>query len=142
MLAPAVKMPPLCGPAVKDSPLSVKLPTKTFVVSKAEPVRVGLVTVTELAQTAFMSERTLIRRFQETTGMSPGAWLTQQRLDFARGLLESKGTSIEDVARLSGFGNSATLRLHFRRRLGISPTDYRRQFRAVSGQMTSKIAAL
>ncbi len=96
-------------------------------------------TVAELARIALMSERTLIRRFQETTGMSPAAWLTHERLEFARGLLERPGTSIEDVARLSGFGNSATLRLHFRRRLGISPTDYRRQFRSASTRTTPRV---
>src|SRR5437868_5959864 len=42
-------MPPLCGPALNDSALRVKLPTEPFVVSKAEPVRVGLDTATELA---------------------------------------------------------------------------------------------
>ena len=45
----AEKIPPLCGPAVKDSAPRVKLPTRPLVVSKAEPARVGLVTVTGLA---------------------------------------------------------------------------------------------
>src|SRR5439155_16973628 len=49
VLAPAGKIPPTCGPAVKDSTLMLKLPTSALVVSNAEPVRVGLETATELA---------------------------------------------------------------------------------------------
>jgi transcriptional regulator GlxA family with amidase domain len=43
----------------------------------------------ELAAHAAMSTRTFARRFQEETGLSPGRWLTQQRLRRARHLLES-----------------------------------------------------
>jgi len=44
----------------------------------------------------------------------------------AQRLLETTGTSVEEVARRSGF-TAQTLRLHFRRILRTSPTGYRRQ---------------
>lgn len=85
-------------------------------------------TIGGLAQRAAMSERTFNRRFLEATGQTPGVWLVTSRVDHARVLLEAKSLSIEEVARRSGFGSPATLRHHFRRLLGVSPTDYRAQF--------------
>ncbi len=87
-------------------------------------------TIAELARLAAMSERTFNRRFLDATGLTPGAWLVAARVDRARALLEAADLSIEDVALRSGFGGPATLRHHFRRQLGLSPTDYRAQFGA------------
>ena len=81
-----------------------------------------------MAREAAMSERTMIRRFKESLGASPGEWLTETRVDAARQLLEAGATSIEEVAELAGFGSVATLRHHFRTRLGTSPAAYRNRF--------------
>jgi AraC family transcriptional activator FtrA len=88
-----------------------------------EPLRVA-----ELAQRAKMSERTLMRRFQAATGMTPGEWITHMRVDNARQLLEGTGLSIEVIAARAGFGTATTLRHHFRNKVGISPVEYRRRF--------------
>ena len=81
-----------------------------------------------LAAETHMSIRTFLRRFHATTGMTPGEWLLTERLSRAREILETTTHPIERVAALSGFGSAATLRLHFRNRLGISPVDYRGRF--------------
>jgi AraC family transcriptional activator FtrA len=86
-------------------------------------------TIARLASKAGMSRRTFIRRFQETTGMSPGEWVVQARVSRARGLLETTQLAIEDVATATGFGSADTLRHHFRTRLGTSPVHYRTSFR-------------
>jgi AraC family transcriptional activator FtrA len=80
------------------------------------------------AQAAGMSERTLLRRFREATGLTPADWLIAARVERARELLESSRRSIEEVAHLSGFGAATTLRHHFQRRLGVSPAAYRQRF--------------
>lgn len=85
-------------------------------------------TVSAMATMAAMSERTFIRRFREATGQSPADWLIGARVDRARELLEAGAVSIEEVARLSGFGGPPTLRHHFRRKLGVSPGEYRSRF--------------
>lgn len=85
-------------------------------------------TVAQWATLAAMSERTFLRRFRETAGMTPGEYLAMARLDRARELLESTGMSIDAIALDCGFGTAATLRHHFRRRLGITPTGYRSRF--------------
>jgi transcriptional regulator GlxA family with amidase domain len=83
----------------------------------------------DLAAHAHMSVRTFTRRFRDETGVSPGRWLLQQRVDRARTLLESTDLGVDQVARRSGFGTAGSLRQHFQASLGVSPTSYRRTFR-------------
>jgi AraC family transcriptional activator FtrA len=86
-------------------------------------------TIRFLATKAGMSERTFQRRFEQTTGESVGEWLLRERLGHARTLLEGRAdTTLDDIAVASGFGTLATLRHHFRKRLGTSPSAYRRIF--------------
>ena len=81
-----------------------------------------------LARQAAMSERTFIRKFRAATGMTPADWLTRARIDRVRELLEGTSLSIGDIATRTGLGTPATLRHHFRRRLGLSPVAYRQRF--------------
>lgn len=82
----------------------------------------------ELAERARMSERTLLRRFEEATGCSPKQWLTRERLNRARELLEGTDVPVERVADLCGFGSADTLRHHFRHHVKLSPARYRERF--------------
>ena len=52
------------------------------------------------------------------------------RVERARRLLETASTPTEAVAAQCGFGTVETLRRAFRRRLGVSPGQYRERFRA------------
>jgi transcriptional regulator GlxA family with amidase domain len=83
-----------------------------------------------LAGHARMSVRTFSRRFRAETGMSPGAWLTQQRIEHARHLLETTDLPVDAVAERAGLGTGASLRQHMRAALGVSPLAYRKTFRA------------
>lgn len=85
-------------------------------------------TVDQLAEKAHMSPRTFARIFPSETGMSPGRFIEQLRIDRARELLESGAEGLEQVARESGFGREERLRRAFQRRLGISPAQYRAHF--------------
>ena len=89
----------------------------------AEPWRAA-----ELARRAGASERSFLRRFRAATGTTPGEWLSAARVDAARELLETTALPVERVAERVGLGTAATLRHHFRRRVGTSPADYRRRF--------------
>ncbi|MFT4083220.1 MAG: helix-turn-helix domain-containing protein [Nocardioides sp.] len=85
-------------------------------------------TLAQLAAHAHVSIRHLTRRFQAETGLSPLQWLVHQRIDRARILLESTMLPMEQVARLSGLGSSESLRQHFVKRVGITPSGYRASF--------------
>ena len=67
-------------------------------------------------------------RFRETTGVPPGEWLIRQRVARARHLAETTDLTVEEVATRSGFGAVETLRFHFRRVVGTTPSAYRRAF--------------
>ncbi|QYC43898.1 HTH-type transcriptional regulator CdhR [Nonomuraea coxensis DSM 45129] len=84
-----------------------------------------------LAAHARMSVRTFTRRFREETGVSPARWLTAQRVQHARHLLETTGLGVEEVARRSGFGTAVSLRQHLHAAVGVAPLAYRHTFRRV-----------
>lgn len=86
----------------------------------------------DMADQESMSVRTFTRRFREEAGISPGQWLTRQRVERARHLLESTDLSVEHVAREAGFGTAQSMRQHVQSALGVPPTVYRRTFRAGS----------
>ena len=85
-------------------------------------------TVGSLAARATMSARTFARRFVDETGRTPMQWVTDQRVLYARRLLEETDLDIDRVADKSGFGTATLLRHHFRRIIGVTPSDYRRRF--------------
>ncbi|MFE9678390.1 GlxA family transcriptional regulator [Streptomyces sp. NPDC006259] len=90
----------------------------------------------DMAAQEAMSVRTFTRRFREEVGVSPGQWLTRQRVERARHLLESTGLSVDQVAREAGFGTAQSMRQHLQAALGVTPTAYRRTFRAESAVRT------
>ena len=85
-------------------------------------------TVAALAARAHMSMRTFARRFVEETGRTPIQWVTDQRVLYARTLLEETDLDVDRIAERSGFGTATLLRHHFRRIIGVTPSDYRRRF--------------
>lgn len=85
-------------------------------------------TIAGLAAHARMSPRTFLRRFAEETGSTPLQWILRARVDTARELLESTRLSVDRVAEQVGLGTGSNLRLHFRRLLDVSPSEYRATF--------------
>ena len=86
-------------------------------------------TLDDVAQQLHMSRRTFSRQFRATTGMALGPWLAQQRLARAQQLLESTDAPLESIAVQCGLGSAQNLRLQFRKVLGLTPQQWRRQFR-------------
>jgi len=91
------------------------------------------ITLIKMANFASISFRTLNRRFQEQLHMSPLQWVIQARLKRAQCLLETTDQSIEAIAGNVGFGSSASLREHFVKNFGNSPSGYRHIFRKKAG---------
>lgn len=85
-------------------------------------------TVEHLARRCAMSPRTFARRFRAATGTTPLRWLTDQRVDRARQLLETTDHPIDVVADRCGLGSAANLRKHLRRLADTTPSAYRRTF--------------
>jgi transcriptional regulator GlxA family with amidase domain len=80
-----------------------------------------------------MSPRTFARQFLRQNGTTPHQWLIHQRLLAAQRMLEKTGESVDRIAEAVGLQTAATLRLHFSRVLGTSPTSYRKRFSMRAG---------
>lgn len=87
-----------------------------------------------LAAKAAVSIPTLHRRFRAELGCTPLQWITAQRMDLARRLIESTALSMDTVAQRSGLGTAANLRAQMRRHVGVTPTAYRQRFGPASGR--------
>jgi transcriptional regulator GlxA family with amidase domain len=109
-------------PQARDSSTA---PARTWALSHlGEPL-----SLRNLAAQASMSVRTFTRRFRDETGISPAQWLAQQRVEYARQLLENTDLPIDRIAARAGFGTATSLRQHLHATLGISPSLYRNTFR-------------
>ncbi len=86
-----------------------------------------------LAGRVHMSPRHFARVFTRETGMTPGEFIEQARLQRAQRELEHRGASIETVAARCGFKSGDVMRRVFLRRLGVSPGDWRDRFSTSAG---------
>jgi transcriptional regulator GlxA family with amidase domain len=84
-------------------------------------------TLETLADVAAMSPRHLTRSFRRATGISIKGFATRVRLRMAEDLLQDPGHSVEQVAADCGFKDARQLRRLWRRRFGMSPSDWRRK---------------
>ena len=83
-------------------------------------------TLNEIAAHASTSVRTLSRRFKASTGTTPAQWMLEARIRRARNLLETTDWPVERIANEAGFDSASSLRESFGKRLGTTPSAYRR----------------
>ncbi|MFL6656711.1 MAG: GlxA family transcriptional regulator [Massilia sp.] len=82
-----------------------------------------------IAAAFHVSPRTLLRRFKLEAGRAPLAYLQQTRIGKAKLLLESGERSLAQVTEMVGYADVATFGALFKREVGQTPAQYRRQFR-------------
>ncbi|GIW75954.1 MAG: hypothetical protein KatS3mg104_1017 [Phycisphaerae bacterium] len=81
--------------------------------------------VGDLARILECSREHLARQFQQATGLSPMAYLSRVRLQWAAHELRSSEDKLEVVARKCGFSSANYLCRMFRKRWGVTPAQYR-----------------
>lgn len=78
-----------------------------------------------------LSERSFKRRFLKATGMTPMDYVQALRLEEAKQCLETSDLSIEAVAEAVGYEDPGFFGRLFKRKVGITPAQYRRRFGAL-----------
>ena len=85
-----------------------------------------------------LAERTFKRRFREATGMSPLEYAHTLRLEEAKQLLESTDQAIEAVAAEVGYEESGFFSRLFRRKVGLTPAQYRKRFGSLRRRLSAR----
>jgi transcriptional regulator GlxA family with amidase domain len=88
------------------------------------------ISVVAMAAAGHMSVRNLNRRFRAATGKAPLDYLRIVRLEMAKRLLESDSSTIQQVAEQVGYRDLRALIRAFGLWSGLSPNQYRQQFKA------------
>lgn len=83
------------------------------------------ISVAKAAQVAAMSERSFLRRFKSQMGLTPSEYLLRARLDASCLLLVATDLPVDKIARRCGVSSGDGLAKIFRKRLSVSPTEYR-----------------
>jgi len=87
------------------------------------------VSLAALASDAGLSRFHFCRAFKESTGLSPHAWLRQQRLERAMNRLCETDASIELVAAELGYASQTAFTAAFKKLTGETPSEWRRRMR-------------
>lgn len=72
-----------------------------------------------------ISEVSLIKRFREATGQTPRQFVLSIGMEQAKLLLLQNEKSISEIARLCGYGDPLYFSRIFKKKIGISPTEFR-----------------
>ena len=84
--------------------------------------------LSEAAQAAMTSERTLARRLQSVLGKSPLAYFQDLRVERAVHLLQTTAASVDQIASQVGYSDGVTLRTLIRRKIGRGVRELRVRF--------------
>lgn len=109
-----------------ELPFSVKLPTDRRLVQIARHMMRSLnesVPIAELGRRAGLSERSVIRRFPEETGLTLHRWRQHARLMRAFALAD-EGHSISSITQELGYSTPSAFAKMFRKVFGQAPRDF------------------
>jgi AraC family transcriptional regulator len=79
-----------------------------------------------LAEESGYSRAHFLRMFRTATGITPHQYVLDVRIRHAQESLKRKGTNLIDVAALCGFSSQSHMTSVFRKRLGVTPAEFRR----------------
>lgn len=85
--------------------------------------------IPEIAREAEISTFHFIRVFEALFGLTPHQLRIRERLEYAKRLLAETDRSVTDVCMEVGFSSLGSFSDLFKRRIGVTPTEYRRRVR-------------
>jgi AraC-like DNA-binding protein len=83
--------------------------------------------LTEFSRIAHRSLASFKREFNEIFHTSPGKWLLQKRLEYAKHLVNNSRKNVNEICDESGFESVTHFIRVFKERFGLSPLHYRKK---------------
>jgi transcriptional regulator GlxA family with amidase domain len=93
--------------------------------------------VAAMVRLSGLPERTFKRRFRHATGLGPLEYVHTVRLEEAKQMLEAENAPVETVAHAVGYEDAGFFNRLFRRKVGLTPGQYRRRFGALRRRLGS-----
>ena len=90
--------------------------------------------MTRLSQ---LAERSFKRRFARAMGMPPLEYVHALRLEAAKQALETSDEAVDEIAAQVGYEDASFFGRLFRRKVGLTPAQYRRRFRTLRQALES-----
>lgn len=87
----------------------------------------GASPVAAMAARGGLTERAFLKRFRRAIGLSPMEYVQVLRIEEAKHLIEATDLPLDEIAAEVGYTEPASFRRLFRRKVGLSPSAYRRQ---------------
>jgi len=84
------------------------------------------ISLRSLSEIANYQSTYLIKHFKDETGLTPIQYLLHLRMKAAKNYLDTSDLPIKEVAAECGFGNIHHFSSEFKRKFGVSPSEYRR----------------
>lgn len=112
----------------KDDPMSVEKEMNTLIeYINMNPRRI--VSNQELADVIFRSKDYIIKRFFANFGATPYDYQIQQKIFSAKNMLANMNLSVKEIAAALGYEDQHYFSYMFKKRCGMSPTQYRKKIR-------------
>lgn len=90
--------------------------------------------IQRMVERAKVAERTLKRRFKLATGSTSIEYLQNLRIEEAKRLLEFGELPVDEISYEVGYEDASFFRRLFKRRVGLTPSQYRRMFKPIVRQ--------
>lgn len=121
----------------KDNLMSVEKEMNTLVeYITMNPRRI--VSNQELADVIFRSKDYVIKRFFANFGVTPYDYQIQQKMFSARNMLANMNLSVKEIADALGYDDQHYFSYMFKKRCGMSPTQYRKKIRSEYSEKENK----
>lgn len=88
--------------------------------------------VAQMTKLCGLAERSFKRRFHKATGLTPLEYVHTLRIEESKQMLETETTSIEIIAFEVGYEDKSFFSKLFKRKVGLTPAQYRNRFSSLS----------
>ncbi|MDH3582926.1 MAG: AraC family transcriptional regulator [Phycisphaerae bacterium] len=88
----------------------------------------GCASIAQIAADLGLSHRQLDRRFKDATGLTPQQYLIRVRIEQACEKLRETEDDLSEIAYELGFCDQSAFTAQFRKRMGLTPRNYRKEY--------------